>query len=174
MTSPKAATQELKDRAALFERIDKTPLDAPELFIVSGDDAETFDQALDRIKARILQNGAGCHVAVFGNEPDDDTKFITEIENVPLFAPYRLIILRDAQQVLAKTLKQSLTRANLKHFIAGRPDRTWIVLHYLDENFKSQKIKLSGFAARVVMHEVDHLDGVLFVDKLDESPQPVL
>jgi hypothetical protein len=130
VTSPKAAIQELKDRAALFERIDKTPVDAPELFIVSGDDAETFDQALDRIKARILSHGAGCHVAVFGNEPDDDTKFITEIENVPLFAPYRLIILRDAQQVLAKTLKQSLTRANLKHFIAGRPDRTWIVLHY--------------------------------------------
>jgi peptide deformylase len=51
---------------------------------------------------------------------------------------------------------------------------TWIVLHYLDENFKSQKIKLAGFAARVVMHEIDHLDGVLFVDKLDESPQPIL
>lgn len=130
MTSPKAAIQELKDRPALFERIDKTPLDAPELFIVSGEDAETFDQALDRIKARILSHGGGCHVAVFGNEPDDDTRFITEIENVPLFAPYRLIILRDAQQVLSKTLKQGLLRANLKHFIAGRPDRTWIVLHY--------------------------------------------
>ena len=51
---------------------------------------------------------------------------------------------------------------------------TWIALQYLDENFKSQKIKLTGFAARVVMHEIDHLDGILFVDKLDDTPQSVL
>ena len=29
--------------------------------------------------------------------------------------------------------------------------------------------KLSGFAARVVQHETDHLDGVLFIDRLSET-----
>jgi peptide deformylase len=29
--------------------------------------------------------------------------------------------------------------------------------------------KLSGFAARVVQHETDHLDGVMFIDRLSET-----
>lgn len=30
---------------------------------------------------------------------------------------------------------------------------------------KSDKIKASGFLARVIQHEIDHLDGILFIDK---------
>lgn len=130
MTSPKAAIQELKERTDLFERIERTPIESPELFLISGEDAETFDRALDRIKARILQHNPDCQAAIFGNEPDDDVRFLTEIENVPLFAPYRLVILRDSGAVLQKILKQSLTRANLKHFLQSRPDRTWIVMQF--------------------------------------------
>ena len=43
----------------------------------------------------------------------------------------------------------------------------WIILEYLDEQYRPQKLRLDGYAARVVMHEIDHLDGVLFVDKLE-------
>jgi peptide deformylase len=50
-------------------------------------------------------------------------------------------------------------------WVVRRP--RWIVLTYLDEQYRSQKIRLEWFAARVVMHEIDHLDGVLFVDKLE-------
>jgi len=39
-----------------------------------------------------------------------------------------------------------------------------IVLTFKDENGKKQERKLTGWDARVVQHEVDHLDGVLIVD----------
>ncbi|MDD3896294.1 MAG: peptide deformylase [Candidatus Peribacteraceae bacterium] len=39
-----------------------------------------------------------------------------------------------------------------------------IHLTYKDENGKRQERKLTGWDARVVQHEVDHLDGVLIVD----------
>lgn len=41
-----------------------------------------------------------------------------------------------------------------------------VEVEYLDENFKEQKIKAEGFFAVAVQHEFDHLEGVLFIDKL--------
>lgn len=41
-----------------------------------------------------------------------------------------------------------------------------IKIEYLDEDFKKQTLALSGLAARVFQHEYDHIEGVLFTDKL--------
>lgn len=41
-----------------------------------------------------------------------------------------------------------------------------IVLTALDENGKEQKYEMEGFEARAVQHEIDHLDGMLFLDRL--------
>ena len=44
-----------------------------------------------------------------------------------------------------------------------RPDR--IVVKYEDEDGKEHKIKLSGMAARVFLHEFDHLEGIVFTQR---------
>jgi peptide deformylase len=36
---------------------------------------------------------------------------------------------------------------------------------YLDESGKKQKIIAKNLLARIIQHEVDHLDGILFIDK---------
>lgn len=41
-----------------------------------------------------------------------------------------------------------------------------IKISYLDENFIEHVEELDGFAARVVQHEYDHLDGKLFIDHI--------
>jgi peptide deformylase len=41
-----------------------------------------------------------------------------------------------------------------------------IVLQYQDEKFKEREESFDGFAARVIQHEHDHLDGILFTDHL--------
>ena len=41
-----------------------------------------------------------------------------------------------------------------------------IKLHYFDENFKEHTEEFSGIVARVIQHEYDHIEGVLFTDKL--------
>jgi len=41
-----------------------------------------------------------------------------------------------------------------------------VVIEYVDENWKKQTETLTGLAARVVQHEYDHIEGVLFTDKL--------
>jgi peptide deformylase len=42
-----------------------------------------------------------------------------------------------------------------------------IVLQYQDEHFNEFEEEFDGFAARVIQHEHDHLDGVLFTDHLN-------
>ena len=41
-----------------------------------------------------------------------------------------------------------------------------ITLQYQDENFDTHRITLEGLAARVVQHEYDHIEGVLFTDRI--------
>ncbi|WP_298778282.1 peptide deformylase [uncultured Polaribacter sp.] len=41
-----------------------------------------------------------------------------------------------------------------------------ITIEYQDENFKKHTKVLDGLAARVFQHEYDHIEGVLFTDKL--------
>ena len=44
--------------------------------------------------------------------------------------------------------------------------RSKIVIEYFDENFQSNKLELSGLAARAVQHEYDHIEGILFIDHI--------
>ena len=44
-----------------------------------------------------------------------------------------------------------------------RTDR--IIVKYEDEDKKDHKIKLSGMAARVFLHEFDHLEGIVFTER---------
>ncbi|GAA3618765.1 peptide deformylase [Flavivirga jejuensis] len=41
-----------------------------------------------------------------------------------------------------------------------------ITIEYVDENFKSHTETFEGLIARVIQHEYDHIEGVLFTDKL--------
>ncbi len=41
-----------------------------------------------------------------------------------------------------------------------------ITIAYLDENFKENTATFNGIIARIVQHEYDHIEGILFTDKL--------
>ena len=41
-----------------------------------------------------------------------------------------------------------------------------LTIRYMDEHFKSHTETYTGLAARVIQHEYDHIEGILFTDKL--------
>lgn len=43
-----------------------------------------------------------------------------------------------------------------------------IVLEYMDENFQLKEETFNGLAARIIQHEHDHTDGILFVDHINQ------
>jgi len=53
-----------------------------------------------------------------------------------------------------------------------RPDQ--ITIEYLNEDFEPVTETYTGFAARVVQHEYDHIEGILFIDHLSALKKRLL
>jgi peptide deformylase len=49
-----------------------------------------------------------------------------------------------------------------------------VTIAYLDENFKKHTEVVKGLAARVILHEYDHIEGILFTDKLSSLKRRLL
>lgn len=49
-----------------------------------------------------------------------------------------------------------------------------ITISYLDEKFKSHTETFDGLLARVIQHEYDHIEGILFTDKLSSLKKRLL
>ena len=46
------------------------------------------------------------------------------------------------------------------------PRKNKVTVKYYDINGKEKIVEAEGFIARVIQHEVDHLDGILFIDRM--------
>ncbi|MBE7442115.1 MAG: peptide deformylase [Flavobacteriales bacterium] len=57
-----------------------------------------------------------------------------------------------------------LSIPGIREDVSRQPD---IIVEYYNEKFELEEEKLSGLAARVVQHEYDHIEGVLFIDKIN-------
>jgi peptide deformylase len=42
-----------------------------------------------------------------------------------------------------------------------------VTVEYLDENAQPQRIHAQGWFARILQHEIDHLNGTLYIDRMD-------
>lgn len=49
-----------------------------------------------------------------------------------------------------------------------------ITIEYYDENFNKHTETINGIAARIIQHEYDHIEGILFVDKLSALKKRLL
>lgn len=52
--------------------------------------------------------------------------------------------------------------------------QTTIEIEYYDEKFKYRTEEISGIAARIVQHEYDHIEGILFTDRLGSLKKKLL
>jgi peptide deformylase len=49
-----------------------------------------------------------------------------------------------------------------------------IRLKFLDPNFREVEMAADGLLARVILHELDHIDGVLFTDRVSAAKRTLL
>lgn len=62
---------------------------------------------------------------------------------------------------------------SLPHFYGPLKRAKSLTLKYLDEEGKQKTEDFVGFTAQIVQHEIDHLNGVIFVDRLLEQKKPL-
>ncbi|MFT5437859.1 MAG: peptide deformylase [Ulvibacter sp.] len=49
-----------------------------------------------------------------------------------------------------------------------------VIIEYQDENFEKHKDTFTGMAARIIQHEYDHIEGILFTDKLSPLKKRII
>ncbi|MBI2279922.1 MAG: peptide deformylase [Bacteroidetes bacterium] len=64
-----------------------------------------------------------------------------------------------------------LSIPGIREDVSRQPD---IIVEYYNEKFELVEEKLSGLAARVVQHEYDHIEGILFTDKINPLKKQLL
>jgi peptide deformylase len=59
--------------------------------------------------------------------------------------------------------------------LAGEVERAWtITIEYLDRDFQPQQRTFSGSTARMIQHEYDHTEGILYLDYLKPLKRTML
>ena len=53
-----------------------------------------------------------------------------------------------------------------------RPD--WVELKFTDKNGKQQEIRAEGLLAACIQHEIDHLNGILFIDHISKLKRDII
>jgi peptide deformylase len=64
-----------------------------------------------------------------------------------------------------------LSIPDVREDVLRKPD---ITISYVDENFKAHTKSFDGLLARVIQHEYDHIEGILFTDKLSSLKKRIL
>lgn len=64
-----------------------------------------------------------------------------------------------------------LSIPNIREEVMRKPN---VKIEYYDQNWDLYEEELDGFAARVVQHEYDHIEGVLFTDKIKAMRRALL
>jgi len=49
-----------------------------------------------------------------------------------------------------------------------------VSIRFRNANFEENTLEVTGLLARVILHEIDHLDGVLFIDYLSSAKRALL
>lgn len=110
-----------------------------------------------------VHEGIRLFVAGFPPSPrDEEADEEDESEQVPLMAlvnPEITVVGTD----MVEDWEGCLSIPDIRGRV-GRPRQ--IVVHAFDRRAKRIELKASGFTARVIQHETDHLDGVLFFDRM--------
>nr|WP_299174432.1 peptide deformylase [uncultured Allomuricauda sp.] len=64
-----------------------------------------------------------------------------------------------------------LSIPDIREDVKRKPE---VTINYFDENFKEHTETFDGLLARVIQHEYDHIQGVLFTDKLSSLKKRLL
>ncbi|MEX2363393.1 MAG: peptide deformylase, partial [Balneolaceae bacterium] len=93
-----------------------------------------------------------------------DTDSMNEEDEVP-YGPMAIInpiiLEKKGDKVSLEEGCLSIPEVNDKVF---RPET--IVIEYSDRDFNKQRLEAGGWTSRVIQHEYDHLEGILFLDYL--------
>jgi len=112
------------------------------------------------------QVGLPIRVFMVDTTPFADDDELTETEQKQLDGFKKVFINATIEEENGKEWdfnEGCLSIPDIREDVKRKPE---ITINYLDEDFKTHTETYDGLLARVIQHEYDHIEGVLFTDKL--------
>jgi peptide deformylase len=107
------------------------------------------------------QVGIARRIAVMNPEPDND-KALIRMANPRIVATSEELETVEEGCLSVPGIRGEVTR------------HRWVEVAYQDETGKEHRLRAEGLLARIVQHEIDHLNGVLFVDRLSLAKRALI
>jgi peptide deformylase len=107
------------------------------------------------------QIGVSKQIAIMNPEPENSTRLLKMINP-------RIISSSDETEKLEEGC---LSVPGVRGEVARASE---ITVAYQDENGKEHTLHAEGMLARIIQHELDHLNGVLFVDRLSFAKRSLI
>ena len=99
---------------------------------------------------------------------EDESEDASEKESIPGLGRLHVMINPEIVRLTGDLITGTEACLSIPGY-AGEVERhERILIRYLDRQGQKRKLKTHGWLARVLQHEYDHLDGVLFIDKAEE------
>lgn len=98
-----------------------------------------------------------------------------EEEDAPMPKPKRYVLVNPEIVERSEEMVEGMEGCLSVPGLVGMVNRhEAITVKALTRHGKPQKVKADGWMARIIQHEMDHLDGVLYVDRASEVYERVL
>ncbi len=155
----------------------------------------TFDQAVLRKKAKLVHpdkvdrdqlkrfaedmfvtmrsaNGIGLAANQVGSLQRLITVDVSEMEETKGIEPIAMVNpLVEVEEGAVAMEEGCLSIPEIRDEVE-RPE--YIRVRYLDLGLKERELRAEGILARVVQHEIDHLNGILFIDRISAEKRKLL
>lgn len=133
---------------------------------------ESVQTLIDNLMATLLQsNGVGiaapqvaasCRVVIIASRPNPRYPNAPEMEPTVMINP-RLV---STSEERVKDWEGCLSVPGIRGLV---PRYQAIAIEYCDRQGKLQQQHLTDFVARIFQHELDHLNGLVFLDRLETT-----
>ena len=134
----------------------------------------TFKKLIRRMFLAIQNIGVGLAAPQIGKSIQLAVIDIHSLPHRPKVKPIKRVLINPKilsfSKKCGKDYEGCLSFSELRA-AALRP--LWVKVSYFDENGKQRIETHKGFAAKVFQHEIDHLNGVLFVDRV-RDPETII
>lgn len=154
----------------------------PKLTIETGDDNEILRSVSDNIKPAELKQYRGLAENMIKHIKNPDNGWVW-LAAPQVWVNKRLIVVslmkdyedenyRVIAMINPDIIGHSEEKVKWEEWCLSVPGETgdverwtWIKVSFIDPEGRKYALKLENLAARIIQHEIDHLDGILFTDK---------
>lgn len=143
-------------------------------------DPEVQKVIKDLLEAVVSAKGVGIagnqlrsdlRIFVMASHPSDRYPDAPEMEPTALINPLILSHSEDKEKDWEGCLSVATTgQEGVPTVLRGLvPRYTWVEAEYTTVNGERKKEKFEGFLARIFQHEIDHLDGLVYLDRVESN-----